>query len=872
MSLSIAAEIEALQLGIWKVQMADNSPTIKVAREKERENLGQQKSSTENVFDSTLEDCKQTFNSLISCPPQPYLMYPHVPTNPLIGRQKELSFLTEWIRGDCLPDVRVFCWFDHGGMGKSALCYHWFKHVVPEALPSLSGSVWWSLGPKSSLEDLIIQAAAYVARRPESLIRAMPVVEREQTLLSQLDSGRFLLVLDNLEWLMPFYSEPDSKDCKYREIEGAWTDDSRWTDPVNDAYRKAHYFRTCAVSHQGDFIRRLTQLRNSHALILSRLEPADLQTQSGRAIPGCHLEPLRKLSDHETLELWHTLDIRGATEQLLRVSNAFGNCPLVIRALAGEVVRFPETRRNFDLWLKANPDFKLSSPAPESIERTKEYVLRFALRNLGDLQMRVLRTFAGFRMPQDWSTIRKVLVSQGEVSNKFVDLCRDDRELSVVIGELNDRNLLGWDRETRYELHSLVKTVVWSSLRQDSKRNVAEHLYTFFRSRVTLRSAKNVTALEDLSDSIELFSLLVTLEQFGDALSVFHNQLESAMLWRLGRSRHVIELLDDLKTGVLGSTNKSSDVNAIRTIYASQAMAYQMIGEPTRAVNEFRKAESLGNSEVNDFDGKIPLALHLAVSIWWCGGLVEAESIVQRGILAAKRDDNIGLEGRYTWLLGISKAARGCFGEAATQLRRSALLVSKAGQTDFLGVIAAFSAVRFIWMERASRALSLVKKACEEVNNRPAERDSIRATRLYGQVQLSLGNLDDAQDRLERSLNEARLINLVEEEIQALTALAELFRAKKDYFRARDCLSQVWSSVEKGPFPLLNSDAQNALARLARDEGNDKEAIAAATRAYRLAWCDGPPFAYYHGLVMARRVLRDFRTPEPVGLALRRSL
>jgi hypothetical protein len=39
--------------------------------------------------------------------------------------------------------------------------------------------------------------------------------------------------------------------------------------------------------------------------------------------------------------------------------------------------------------------------------------------------------------------------------------------------------------------------------------------------------------------------------------------------------------------------------------------------------------------------------------------------------------------------------------------------------------------------------------------------------------------------------------------------------------------------------------------------------IAAATQAYRLARCGGPPFAYYWGLVAAWKHLRELGVPEP---------
>ncbi len=44
---------------------------------------------------------------------------------------------------------------------------------------------------------------------------------------------------------------------------------------------------------------------------------------------------------------------------------------------------------------------------------------------------------------------------------------------------------------------------------------------------------------------------------------------------------------------------------------------------------------------------------------------------------------------------------------------------------------------------------------------------------------------------------------------------------------------------------------------------NLDKAIEAATQAYRLEWCDGPPFAYHWGVVAAQEHLRELGAPEP---------
>jgi hypothetical protein len=73
----------------------------------------------------------------------------------------------------------------------------------------------------------------------------------------------------------------------------------------------------------------------------------------------------------------------------------------------------------------------------------------------------------------------------------------------------------------------------------------------------------------------------------------------------------------------------------------------------------------------------------------------------------------------------------------------------------------------------------------------------------------------------------------------------------------------VWDAAERGPYPLLHAAARNVLAEIEIHENNRDAAVAAATSAYRLAWCDGPPFAYDHGLRTARAHLRALHAPAP---------
>jgi hypothetical protein len=129
---------------------------------------------------------------------------------------------------------------------------------------------------------------------------------------------------------------------------------------------------------------------------------------------------------------------------------------------------------------------------------------------------------------------------------------------------------------------------------------------------------------------------------------------------------------------------------------------------------------------------------------------------------------------------------------------------------------------------------------------------------------LGLNDFVTVDERLHHALTRARMVNLVEEELSALVALAELRRRQGNLKAAREFLGRVWGAAERGPYPLIHSDAYNVLAQIERDEGNREKAVEAATKAYRLAWCDGPPFAYHWGLEKARGHLRELGAEEPL--------
>lgn len=841
--------------------------------------------------------------NIIPVAPLPYVAHPYslLQTSQVVGRQVELNLLTDWVTTNkqVPASVRLFNLVAIGGMGKSALTWKWFKDIAPHELPNRAGWMWWSFYESDAhYENFIIRALAYTSGQIEQEVRQLTQSDREDQLWRLLDEQPFVLVLDGLERILLAYSRMDASRMIDDDL------DERTANLVANAlglpesagqsFIGKHQLRMTADQRAGRFLRRLTSVRSSRVLISTRLYPTELQAETGDPLPGCSAYFLRGLMDDDALNLWREFKVSGSSEELLPLFRSFGNYPLLIRALAGEVAKYRPAPRDFDKWRVANPDF---NPAALPLKNAKTHVLEFALRGLSGTQRAVLHTLAGFRMPATWDTLRALLVqSAGQIEIALTEKpsakdeagqprsrteetkkpCLDDLALDEVLTELEDRGLLGWDKQAnRYDLHPIVRAVVWATLAADAKQGLYRELHTYFDAAPRPPEWEKVESVEDLTAAVELFDKLIGLERYEDAVDIFRMHLEEATLYRLSASLLRVELLERLfPDGLdaqprLGGTNKQS--------YAINSLghAYRLSGALADGVALYlRGAELYGRNEP-DRPGLAVFLRNLADSLWLIGRFREAEIASRRSLgICRKAQDRFG-EGVSLYIVGTVLAARGEAGESNIALHRSRAIWIARSDAQGDGMVSGFLARRHLWLGQPSEALLLARSAWELAYNQRLEGDFIRAARLSGEAAVRLGDLVTAEERFHHALTRARAVNLIEEELAALTGLAELQRQRRRSDNSRELLEQLWAGAERGPYPLLHADARNVLARIERDEMNLNEgeqrekhrvaAIAAATRAFELAWCDGPPYAYHYGLANAKAILTELGAEDVIA-------
>jgi tetratricopeptide (TPR) repeat protein len=809
---------------------------------------------------SPVEALTLTNSVNIPTAPEPYIAHTYslLRADGLIGRNAELNLLTDWVtrRNSQLYNARILNVVAIGGMGKSALTWHWFNNIAPLEMPDLAGRVWWSFYETDArMENFLPRLLSYLTGQPESETRKITREEQETLIIHWLNQRNTLLVLDGLERILIAYSSMTAAYQADTELDketanvvaGAIGLPESAAQSFTGEVRR----RKAVDPRDGRFLQKLATLTNSRVLISTRLYPLALQMVTGHPVPGASAIFLTGLADDDALALWRSLGVSGTREALLPLFTTFDSHPLLIQALAGEVARYRKAPGDFDQWRDRYPDF---NPFTElDLRRRQSHVLGYAMRDLTPPEKRLLETVAAFRMAASYDTLLDVMVEKGEIES--------ERDLDKLLDELEDRGLLGWDRNAnRYDLHPIVRGVVWSSVGEDDKRTVYERLHDHFEAAPTI-DEDDVESLDDLTPAIELYQTLVGLGRLDDALDIFDHRLSRAIHFRLSSQRQSIELLEQLFPQGTDELPALSRPDAQAWTLNALAAGYHFSGQPGRAVPLLEGHIAISREREDGRNQSIGLS-NLADAARLSGALYTATQAAREGLgIGRNRDDRFREAITLQWL-GLALGAAAQDG-ARLALERPIAIDKIVAGPQALAVDYVYLAQLFLWQGEGAAAAQHAATAWELAHHQRNIRDFIDSARRQGEAALLLNDHATAEERLLYALTEARKIEYAQEELPALIALAELRRQQNKPDEARARLDDVWDLAERGPYPLFHADAYNVLAQLERDAGNTDKAIAAATKAYQYAWCDGPPWAYHWGLEKAKAHLAALGAPEP---------
>ena len=794
--------------------------------------------------------------------PEPYIAHPYtlLQLRELIGRQDELNLLTDWVADPQSKayDARIVSLVAIGGMGKSALAWKWFNQIAPNEMNPLAGRLWWSFYESdAAFETFLIRALCYVSGDSEEEVRALPWSEREARLLGHLNEEPYLLVLDGLERILIAYHRMDASylaDDEYDELTANWVAGAVGL-PLSAAqsFIGQHRLRHTTDPRAGAFLQKLAQVDASRILMTTRLYPWALQLPTGNPCPACLPYFLRGLNEDNALSLWRKLGVSGARGDLVPLFRSIEGHPLLVQALASEIATYRKAPGDLTEWRRDHPQF---DPTNLPLIKSRTHILAFALEGLSTKIQAVLRTLIGFRMPASYSTLEALLVGQYKP-------CVSAKDLDRALTELEDRGLIGWDRSAnRYDAHPVVRGVVWQLATSEDKRAIFAAMESHFKP-MAIPEANEVESLADLAPAIELYHALIELGRRDDAFELFDERLSEATGFRLAANHERIMLLERLFDGGPDNASALANDNARISALGQLMFSYQNSGQPGRAIPLAPSVDKIIKSKRKITKAGINLLLDHGYALRQVGALRNAEIRLRQALRLSRRKNYTKLEGLILNILGRIKNTKGEYNLQFVALKRSIAIFTKLKHRERLGLTSADLSDWALTLGDAARASKWAAQARDLARDRRYAYDLIFASLLQGRVAKASCDYSRADEYLHYALTRSRVVRQVEPELQALITLAELELQRNLPSGARSRLEDVWEAAEHGPYPLRLADAYNVLAEIEITEGNLPAAIAAAIKAYKAAWCDGPPYAYHWGLKKAKAHLAALGAPEP---------
>jgi len=380
--------------------------------------------------------------------------------------------------------------------------------------------------------------------------------------------------------------------------------------------------------------------------------------------------------------------------------------------------------------------------------------------------------------------------------------------------------------------------------------------------------------METFFEHVAHYESIIASHDYDRACQYFMQYLEKPTLLGIGepcyRRTGLLEQLFPNGTDVDPALN-----NIENKVFALQALAhaYNMIGGyPGKAVPLYK----LHVEHCQAAGDKAALAEGLAnfgKGLRQSGHFREAEAMGMLGLSYQREVDNRIKEAINLYWVGMGMAHRGVSdGRPELAMHRSIRICESLLASRSVAIVNSFLAQHYLWLDQPDQALPYAEKAWNSaLELEQSAHDNLNevvmvlcaSSRMQGEVAMHRGDYTLAEERLKYAMTRCKDIDFTEEVLPALRVFAEMERRKGNCDKARDYLKQTWTLAQRGPFPLYDSDSYNTLAAIELSEGNKDQAIEAATKAYSLAWCDGPPYAYQRGLDDASGIFMQLDQPLP---------
>ena len=827
---------------------------------------------------------------LLPPPPEHYYHPPYILTNTFIGRRTELVDLDEWAASDD-PIMVVEA---IGGVGKSALTWHWVKERLATVRPDIGGVIWWSFYEGgTTVTSFIRHALAYITRQDPDALKELTYDERRDRLLDVLRGKPYLLVLDGFERALAAYHRLNAARMRDEEAESPDGPDDHCA---------------CTDPRDGDFLRQLAAAGPSKILIGTRLMPRDLQDHSGDPILGVQHKHLNGLHPDDAYDLMMDRGVKKATRATLdQFMEQFGYHSLLLKVVAGRIARFRRGRGDFDRWYaERGKHLKL---ADFDLKQRRTHILHYAFEGLDETRRKLLSQIAAFSDAVDYDTlavfnpylplqpepvtkphqrhslrrarrqaqrattdaeraaaqqeIARLEAEYAEQQQRYADYEKaleaypksPDYKAALVhfdevLTDLENRGVLQWDREQdTYDLHPIVRAYAFEQLEETDRVAAFERIRGHFES-LPAEDYTTATELSDLKNTIEIYRALVGAGRLDDAAGFYIRRLGDALGYHIAAYHTMLELLmplfpngvDQLPT-LADATQQSAIVNDFATAlhYLGRAgEALVLDGLKIKINLEQKDAGNLGVGLANYAD-TLQNTNQLAAALR--GKQLALE-------LAAAARDRQGLALSYLNLLDLyrdtgqwekAEFAYTTFHERPPSYRKK----------YWHSAVKRFYAAMLIY--RGWEATTVLDEA-EQLANEGQNAASMRQIQRWrGEVALMEGDLEAAVSHFNESVRLARKSGTAHTAVY-MGYLAVARARQGSYDEARRLIEEALASRDG----IYDSTAEVYLAL-----GEREKAAHYAIEAYKWAWADGPPHSWWWHLERAKKLLAELGIEPP---------
>jgi len=839
-------------------------------------------------------------------PEKPVYPYGGHPSNiqDFIGREADIQKLDQWGKSN---SHKVAVIQALGGMGKSTLAWQWVHHDdhAPKIM-NPAGVIWWNFyNPNATMKEFIRHALAYITDKSMEDFDEANIHHHADKLFSLLRQQNYLLVMDGLERILVEYRDPNSPQL------------------VDDAIPIDRRRRACVNPFDGYVLAELADCNETKLLITTRLFPTHLEMQNYSPMPTVWLFDLKGLLPTDALKLAGDFGIkRGDPKKLTEFFKEFDFHPLVIKVIAGSVVRDEREPGNFDSWY--NRIGKDLSFVDLDIRQRRTMIFEYALKDLTKKQREILAQVAAFgnavpgedlfrlnpylpaappypelppipqvypnpldlnpdeeaiaKMVKDEARLRaqkqRVIAERRKILKEWrtspeVSPPKAERKLEVDLSVLVNRGLLQRNvNDSTYDLHPLLRRYINDDLDPKTRARVIANVRKVYGS-VAPSAALLAKSLSDLMPYIRNYEDTIAEGNHDQAASIFLRDLRD-LLYKWGEFPRIITLLQKLyipneDDSELFGTVRVEDKETASNIRHEMARSLEATGQLEAAQNQYSE-NFLGDIDIGKHD-------YLIVALICYGRVQKAEGRLtewHKGLSLALQLAQVTNDDTWTYSTKVEflryYIVTGQFDEYRAVL----------SEMDTLDQPTSYASKDYDFAQTNLQGLLFnlwnnhdTKPYYEKLDNLTAPSYILNLNIGYWLAYADfkqLTNADFKQKNLEKALDRIDLVIklLSASNMQtgrALALRAEILLASG---RQEEAIHSLQAAMDdKNSDRTERADLLNSAAQISLKLGQRDKAEQDAREAFETACVQGTPHVYWWGLQQAQAILQSLNLPIP---------